>query len=417
MSTQQIAVRTRMPLFALYSATAISYIGSMMTMIAIPWFVLQTTGSPALTAIAAIFDVLPSILAAFFGGVLVDRLGYRNASILADITSGISVALVPLLYYTVGLTFWQLLILIFCSALFNIPGSTARSSLLPDLAALAHTSYERTNSIVLALQRGAKIIGAPLAGILVVLIGTGRVLWVDAATFAISALIITIAVPTGKRAAPAAQSGEEEGYGAQLAKGVRFILGQRLILAIVLTVMVTNFLDAPLFSVIMPVYAKSHLNSAIALGLTDGAFGAGALTGMLLFAAIGHKLPRRATFIGSFISIALAFWPLTTLPPLLPSMLILAIIGFASGPLNPIIYTVAQERVPGEMRGRVFGVVTAVAFAAVPLGILLAGLLLQWIGLQPTLLCLASSYLLVTLSLLLNQELKAMDEKGVLAQK
>lgn len=117
-----------LPLFALFSANIISYVGDYLMLIAIPWFVLQTTGSVAKTGITAFFSTLPTIVSAFFGSALVDRLGYKYASVVSDVTSGVSVALIPLLYSTFGLAFWQLLVLVFFAGLLQAPGATARAS-------------------------------------------------------------------------------------------------------------------------------------------------------------------------------------------------------------------------------------------------------------------------------------------------
>src|SRR5262245_36963353 len=123
--------RERLPFYALLSATAISLVGNAMTALAIPWFVLETTGSAAKTGISGFFAILPTAISAFFGGPLVDRLGSKRASVLSDVASGVSVATIPLLYATVGLEFWHLLGLVFLGAFLDAPGATARQALLP----------------------------------------------------------------------------------------------------------------------------------------------------------------------------------------------------------------------------------------------------------------------------------------------
>jgi MFS family permease len=178
----------RAPLAALFAANTVSLTGSVLTVLAVPWFVLTTTGSPSKTGITAFFEFLASVLAAFFGGAFVDRIGFKRASVLADLTSGAAVALVPLLYYTIGLQFWQLLALVFCATFCNMPGTTARAAIVPDLAGMAHLRLERANAAMQAIQRGATLIGAALAGVLITVLGASRLLWLDAVTFGFSAL-------------------------------------------------------------------------------------------------------------------------------------------------------------------------------------------------------------------------------------
>lgn len=124
------ALRARsLPFYALLTADAISYAGNALAGLAIPWFVLQTTGSAARTGIVAFCGLLPLILAATFGGALVDRLGHKRASVIADLASGVAVALVPLLHALGWLNFGLLLILVFFGALLDAPGATARGPL------------------------------------------------------------------------------------------------------------------------------------------------------------------------------------------------------------------------------------------------------------------------------------------------
>jgi MFS family permease len=82
-------------------------------------YVLITTGSATLTGLAVFFNFLPIVLAAFFGGVVVDRLGFRATSIVADLASAAAVAAIPLIESTVGIELWQLFTLVFLGALLD----------------------------------------------------------------------------------------------------------------------------------------------------------------------------------------------------------------------------------------------------------------------------------------------------------
>jgi MFS family permease len=173
--------------------------------------------------------------------------------------------------------------------------------------------------------------------------------------------------------------------------------------------MVTNFLDAPFTSVILPVFARDLYHSAVVFGLAVSVFGGGSLLGAILYGVAGHRLPRRPIYIALFIFVGIRFWVLALLPPLPIVLGTLALDGLASGPINPIIGTVLQERVPASMRGRVFGAVTASAWAAMPIGVLGAGYLLVAIGLRAVLLTCAALYLVTTVSLLFSRGLRQMD--------
>src|SRR5215207_3531643 len=216
--TTQPAPHNPIPLYSLFIANAISLVGNVFSLIAIPWFVLQTTGSATQTGITGFFTILPVVLAGFFGGTLIDRLGYKRTSVISDLASGVTTALVPILHFTIGLEFWQLLILVFLGALLDTPGGTARAALLPELAEQAGMPIERVTSLTHVIERGARLVGAPLAGFLIGIIGTANVLWLDAATFIVSAAIIGFAIAAPKAAEKEEPSGK---YFDELKDGLR----------------------------------------------------------------------------------------------------------------------------------------------------------------------------------------------------
>ncbi|MFF3788007.1 hypothetical protein [Streptomyces sp. NPDC001933] len=100
--------------------------GNRIALIAIPWFVLETTGDPARAGLSGVAYFVPVVLAGLFGGPLVDRMGFIRSSVLADLASGVTVAAVPVLYMLGHLSFWLLLVLTFAGSMLDVPGTTAR---------------------------------------------------------------------------------------------------------------------------------------------------------------------------------------------------------------------------------------------------------------------------------------------------
>lgn len=394
----------RGPLRILLTANAVSLVGNQLTALAVPWFVLQTTGSAARTGVVAVAAVVPTILSAFFGGAIVDRLGFRRTSVLADAANAVATALIPLLYATVGLAFWQLLILVFLGALLDAPGGTARSSLIPDLARLANVPLERVSAASQTIQGLAGLLGPPIAGLLVVTMGTSRVLWLDAASFVISATIIRLAVPAAEP-----RPHTDTRYFEDVRAGLRFLLRDRLLLTIALTATVTNFVAAPLFAVILPVYAETRYGSARDLGLVIAGFGAGSLISSIAFGIVGSRSSRRALVLGGFAVLSLPMWMVAFWPPL--PLLIAALVGMGigGGVLNPLVGTVLQERTPEAMRGRVLGTFMALALLASPIGMLLAGFLIEAFGLRPLLIGMGALLVAITVSLTLNPAIRELD--------
>lgn len=359
----------RLPLRALFAANTVSYVGTFMTLIALPWFVLATTGSAAMTGLTAMAVSLPQMLAGFFAGSLVDRLGYKRTSVLADLAAGTTVALVPLAHHLAGLAFWQLLLLVFLGNLLNAPGNIARQSMLPDLIRLAGADRDRANAWYQSTFNAGFLIGPLLAGLAISAIGASNVLFLDAATFFISALAVTFAVP-------AIRAVHDPGgrYLDQLREGLRFIATDRALLGLAATTLGVSFLGPAFQSVILPVYAREVYGSPLALGVLRGAFGGGTLLGTLLYGAWGTRLPRRPLYAGLFLACAVPVGLLLLRPPLALAAAMLVATAAAFGPTIPIRATVYQERTPWGLRGRVFGTVAALGFAAAPLGTTLCGL-------------------------------------------
>lgn len=387
----------RMPLLALLAANAISLIGSTSTAVAIPWFVLQTTGSAAKTGLAGACVILPAFVMGIFGGTLVDRLQFKWVSVAEDIVSGLAIAAIPLLYHTVGLVFWQLLALVFLGSLLAVPGVTARRALVPELGAFAGVRLERVNAAFEGNSYLASVVGPTLAGLLIARWGVGQVPWLDAASFALSAALVATAVPALMVGVPSAM---RSGYLREIAAGLRFIRHDPLLLALAVGLGVANFFGLnPLFAVMLPVYASRNFGSAAALGALITGQGLGALLGAIVFGAIGHRLPRRPIWMAGFLVGPLRLWTMVLSPPLPVLAAVLLLGGIVSGAFNPLLNTIRHERVPVALRGRIFGTFSAIASVAAPLGVALAGAFVDGVGFAVTVVGMAIGASLVGLGM------------------
>jgi predicted MFS family arabinose efflux permease len=311
------------------------------------------------------------------------------------------------------LEFWQLMVLVFLGALLDTPGSTARSALLPELAEQAGMTIERVTSLTHVIERGARFIGAPLAGLLIGVMGTENVLWLDAASFFVSAAITWMIIVPPKPVKQEAGSGK---YFDELKDGLRFIARDKLVLSIVFMIMLTNFLDSVFSGVVRPVYVKEVFGEALNLGLLIAANGGGAVIGGLIFAAIGHRLPRHAVFVAAFVLTGFQFWVYLLHPPIHILVASVFVTSIGAGPLNPIIGAVEFERIPSNMRGRVFGAIRAGAWIAMPLGMLLGGVLTETFGTTLMLIVLGITYFFTTISMAFIPAMKEMNRKTLTTQ-
>ncbi len=381
------ARRNRLPLIGLLCADAISDVGNLLTMIALPWFVLETTGSATKTALTVSAVAIPVVITGLLGGALVDRVGYRKMSIASDLAGAAATAAIPLLHTTIGLEFWQLLGLVLLGALLDSPGSSARSALYPELAEAGRVSLERANGSLQMVRRISGLIGPPLAGVLILVLGPSQVLWLDAATFLISASIVLAAVPS--RLEPPAAAGDSTGYVGQVVEGARFLKKEQTVLWLVIVTAAGNLLAEPVYLVVLPLLANQVYDSSVALGMMFAALAAGSLVGNGLYLTIGPGLPRRRVVIVGYLVRALTFCILPFSPPLWAMCASIFLNAVCLEPVNPILLTVFQERVPAGMRGRVFGILRASAAGVRPIGLMTYGAVAGSLGLQTALIVVA----------------------------
>ncbi|WP_241521629.1 MFS transporter [Arthrobacter pityocampae] len=392
---------------ALITAHTISRTGNVVALFTIPFLVLETGGGPVQVGIAAAAATAPVVLGAPLGGVLVDRIGYLRSSVISDVVSGTTIALIPLLAATTGLPFPALIALVFLSGLLDTPGETARRVLLPNLSAQARIPLQRSVGFLDGSTRAATLIGAPLAAVLVATLGAFPALLATAAAFVLSALISgtlirTSSSPAGPHTPPTSTDSDTNdgtgGYWADLRDGLRFVRTDPLLRPLIILVLITNTLDAARSGTLLPLYASQELNGPASLGIIAGAFGGAALTGSIVFGFIAHRLPRRAPFVICYTLVACS-----SLGPALGlgtgwlvGFFILS--GLAAGAINPIIGAVELERIPPHLRARVLGLVTAGAWAGMPLGGLIGGISANTAGLTTTFTVMFLIYLAATLT-------------------
>ena len=403
-----------------------------MVAVALPWFVLQTTGSVVQMGFIGAVVGIGTLVSSISGGPLVDRFGFRRASILSDVTAGAAVAAVPLLFWADALPFWLLLTLALVISILNAPGDLARRALVPALARWAAMPLERANAADTAIPRLAQLAGPLIGGVLVAVAGAPTVLLLDAATFLLSAVFVAIAVPshaevgdTARTSGSAARDHHQvfadsrlmrspaRQYLSELRDGFRFVRTSGLLISLILIATVASMLEKPLMSVVAPVYASDIYGSAASFGAMLGAFGAGALVGTLTFSVVTHRLPRRLTFLTCMLLAPVVMFGSLAATPHLPALLsALTVSGLIFGPMNALFVTAIQETTPTDLLGRVIGTVSALSMVGVPLGATVVGLVVAEVGLVATLVGMGGIYLALAVGMVLNPALRAMDVLG-----
>lgn len=359
-------------LIGLTVANAISMIGSRMSLVALPWFVLATTGSAAKTGIVAAVEMLPYVLACGAGAPVLDRVGLRRASIIADVSSGAVVAAIPLLHFSSGLSFPVLAALIAVAGALRGFGDTAKRVLYRHAVFESGVNSARAMSVVDGISRLATLIGAPVAGVLIAGTDAATVLMIDAATFVICAAIVLLAVRPSRPVATV-----QEGYFQSLRSGLAYMRQDRLVAAVLLLAFGTNIIDAAYSSVLLPLWATEIAKSPVAFGVICAALAGGAVLGNVIFTVVAPYAPRLAMYAGgTLVGGSPRFFAMAFSDDVWTVYIVSFVAGLAIAAINPIIGAVSFERVPAEMQSRIQGLGIAVAWIGIPFGSLLGG----WAG-------------------------------------
>lgn len=397
------------PVYLILFAALAAAAGNGISLIAFPWLVLQRNGSASDASIVAGAASLPLLFSTLIAGTAVDYLGRRRISLLSDALSAATVIAVPLLALTFGqrsITVGVLAVLAALGALFDPAGITARESMLPEAATRAGWTLDRTNGFYEAIFNVAYIVGPGLGGLLIATIGGINTMWVTAGAFGLS--ILAIAALRLPGAGAPAIADRPAGPWAGMVDGLRFVWNARVLRTLALIDLAMTGLYLPMESVLFPKYFTDREEPAH-LGWVLMALSFGGLGGALAYPLLVRRLTRRWTLLVATLTLGGCTALISMLPPLPLILLLCALIGLVYGPIAPIYNFVMQTKSPPQLRGRVVGVMTSLAYAAGPLGFMLAGPLTDAAGLRTTFVVLAIPMIAIGLVSVLLPSLYELD--------
>jgi MFS family permease len=384
-----------------------SGLGNSIVMITIPWLILEETGSPAFAGLVAAISALPGLLISPIGGWLVDHIGRRSVSIGADLLSAVAVVAFPIVSLTSGLSSSSILIIAVIGAIFDPAGYTARKTLLADVAKASEIELDRLNGIHEGFMGVAWVFGPAVGASLISTVGAVNSFWVAGGLFIFAALAIAF-LRVGNLGRDARDLAEEMGEKSNrsIRVGFQVLWRDKLLRTLTISILIIAAVYLPTETVVLSTYFED-LGQPASLGIVISALAAGYAVGSFGYGWISARLKRKNLVRTTFIGIALSIVPMAFLPPL-P---ILAVAGFFLGlfwgPFNPLMSTLIQQRVAADQQGRVFGVQTAVFYAAPPLGMVLAGLSVESYGVSATYIVLAAILSVTSILALLTKSLRS----------
>ncbi|MFB9314242.1 MFS transporter [Nocardioides plantarum] len=402
----------RRPLYGWLAADGLSVTGTRVSMLAIPLFVLEQTGSATQTGLVALAEMLPLVVFKVLGGPVIDRLGARRVAITCDVASLFVVASIPLLYDAGLLSFPAFLALVAVAGALRGPGDGAKHAMVPALVEAAGVPMERATGLGSTVERTASMLGAGVAGVLVATLGAQNALLVDAASFGLSALVLAWATVGIGSAAAVDDGADGAPYVEQLREGWDFLRRDPLLLGISVMVAVTNLFDAAWSSVLMPVWSVESGRGAAALGLLFAVFSGASALGAVCAAVWAVRLPRFKVYLVAFLVAGVPRFAVFVVDtPLAGIVAVFVAGGFASGFLNPVLGAVIFERIPAPLVGRVSSLTTAMCFALMPLGGLLGGLLVDGGSLAIAMAVTGVAYFVATMLPAVDPRWRAMDDR------
>jgi MFS family permease len=345
------------------------------------WLIVGLTGSTVLLGSILAAGYIPSLLLLVFGGISADRLSRRGILLASDLLR----ALVTMLF--AALIIWGQVsvdaVFVF-TIVFGAVGAffaPALSALLPSL--VPPEQYTPANALRQTALQVATLAGPALGGYLIARYNVGLALAFDAATFGFSVLaFILMGRPRfGKQ--DATSSSRERLRFADLGMGAKFLLGEQGMLSVSIIFSLANGINN-VVPVLLPVLARSTLHiSAFEFGLLVSFQGFGALLGAMLIGILGQPRHRLAVAIcGGMGVFGLGIAAMGIAPEVVYLFPIFFVAGFAFIISEIVSFTLWQQIIPDNVRGRVFSVMGTITMGMNPLGFLLAGLLGQVFGIR-----------------------------------
>ena len=362
-----------------------------MTTVALPWFVLATTGSTTKMGLVLACQTLPALVLGIPGGAVVAALGARRSLVLGDAVRAPLLAAVPLLHAGGALSFPALLALVAVIGVFSVPYAAAASSLLPDLVGSDEREVARAQAGLQVAIQVSGIVGPVTAGALIPLLGAPQLLYVDAASYAVSALIMLAGV-RGGRAMP--RAARRRG----LLAGVRHVLADPLLASIVTVALAAHVALAALFAS-LPALAFREFHDARTAGGLFTADAVGSVIGGLLTLRLARRFDPLHLGIAGFAAMAAPIWLLTIATPLQLALVVMFVFGLG-GPLavSPIS-ALLTTRAPAEVRPKVVAAFLSITSAGTPLGAAVTGYAIASAGFGVTYAGIAASMTLATVLL------------------
>jgi MFS family permease len=353
-------------LVALLTAEVVSSTGSAITFVALPWFVLVTSGSATRMSIVLAAEILPMALLGIPSGSAVSRLGARTSMLISDLVRAPLVALVPVLHWSGKLSFPVLLLIVFLLGVFMAPYFSAQRTIIPELFGDDQKLVSKASGLFGGASHLPIVIGPSIAGVLIAWLGTAPLLLVDAATFLFAFVVVLLFVRGGKRIP------QDESSRGALA-GVRYLARDPLLGPMTLTLVVLDG-AANGISVAVPLLAYTRYDQdPHVAGWIFTAFGIGAIVGSVVVMKLLDRFQPLHLSCFGIIAATVPLW-IVAAPvswPVAAAAVVLC--GLFVPLINAPVMGIITTRPPAAVRAKVMTAVLTASGLGGPAGRLVIG--------------------------------------------
>jgi MFS family permease len=357
----------------LWIGGGVSALGDQFYLVALPWLVLQLTGSNLAVGTVLMFAAVPRAILMLGGGAASDRIAPRRIMLITASTRTIFVAAVGVLAWFHVVQLWHLCVLAFAFGTADAFGLPAFQAVLPTL--VDREQLSSANASFQAMYQVATMAGPAPAGIIIKALGVAWAFLIDAISF----LFILVPIYALPRTQPAPKPrAEGKHFGHDILDGLHYVWRDPAMRGFTILMAGVNLCVAGPVIVGLAALAKFRFGSPAAFGVLISAWSGGALLGSIAAGARKQRTRRGWTMLlaSAVVAVGIAAIGLLSREPAMA--VVMALIGIAGGYNNIVLITWFQERAEPQFMGRVMSVLMFGWVGLMPVSYPVAGALAQW---------------------------------------
>jgi len=377
-----------------------------MVFIAIPWIALEITGTSTAAGLVVSLTAIPGLLLSPVLGSVIDKFGRKNMASWSELLTVLTSIMIPIFSGFWQLTLPALIGIGILRAVVAPGGSTARKSLVPDVAAAGKLTLDRANSIHEAIFASGFAIGPALATFCIAAMGSANTFWVVAGFGAVSAFFAFLIKVTEQHEPN--DAGEKEPFYIYAVQGFKILFTTPSVLVLMSAIMTLALIYLPTEMLILPT-AYNEMGDPEGLGTVVSAMAFASVFGALFFEQIHKRISYSNILRIGILGVPLSMIPMSQLPPQWAMIFFGLILGLVWGPLLPLLNTVIQTKIPANKRGRVFSLEMTVWSAGPMISMVAVGGAVDAFGVKPIYLVLSLGVLIAGILVSTNKYIKELD--------